>query len=186
MSNAQIERICREFKITDYLRSKGIDPVSRGKRIAYHCPLPDHKKDNTPSFFVTETPTGELYKCFGCGAGGGIVSLVRIMENHKSNGAVIRKLAKIMNVNLDYIADTTSLEPTAESVMCQFCEEDYLAIIIANSAKEFIKANWKDEDAVNKILMVYQQMDKLIQEGKESDLIKILEKLTHAIESYES
>jgi len=187
VSNPQIDQICRSYKITDYLRSKGIEPVSRGKRTKYHCMLPNHSKDKTASFFVTEMPDGaEVFKCFGCGAGGGIITVVRMMENHKSNGSVVRKLAKILNLNLDHIADTTFIEPSPESILSQFCEEDEFSFHIANTAKEFIKANWNSEDAVNKIAMVYKQMDQMIEEGREKELVELFEKLVHAIEDYES
>lgn len=185
--NPQIEYICKESKITDYLRSKGIEPVSRGKNLKYHCMLPNHSKDNTPSFYVTKTPDGvELFKCFGCGAGGGIVSIIREMEHHKSNGSVIRKLARTLNINLEYIADTTSIEPSSDFIVSQFCEEDELTIYIADTIKEFIKANWNNEDAINKISMIYKQVDEMIEEGRENELIQLFSKLTNAIETYES
>ena len=185
--SAQIDQICQSYKIVGYLQSKGIEPTFRGKKTRYRCMLPNHTKDNTPSFYVTEMPDGrEVFKCFGCGASGGIIALIRMMENHKSNGVVIRKLAKILHLNLDYIADTSSIEPSPELVLNRFCEEDGFSFHIANTAKEYIKANWTSEDAVNKIAMVYRQIDQMIEEGREKEIVALFEKLIHAIETYES
>jgi len=184
--NDQLQQICRDYKITDYLTSKGIEPFSTGKKVRYHCMLPDHPKDNTPSFYVTSSENGQLFKCFGCGAGGGIVSLIRIMEGHKSNGFVVRKLARVMGIKLDGGIEISAFEPSAEAVMTQFCMEDELSIYVANLAKQFIKTHGYSEDAVNKVALIYEQIDKMIEEGKNDQLITMLRTLKNAIEDYES
>ncbi len=60
------------------------------------CPFHNEK---TPSFVVS--PQKQIYHCFGCGAGGGVIKFVQEIE-HISFPEAIEKLASIKNITLDY------------------------------------------------------------------------------------
>jgi hypothetical protein len=67
MSSLLIDHILRTHKITDYLRSKGINPdgPERNGKLFYKCPI--HTGDNTPSFVVyTQSGEFENFWCYGC------------------------------------------------------------------------------------------------------------------------
>src|SRR5262245_19808171 len=56
-------------------RELGDPPGRRGARAQrpwWHCPF---HEDPNPS--LTSTPDGKRYRCFGCGAGGDVIDLVR-------------------------------------------------------------------------------------------------------------
>ena len=86
-----IQEILRNSKITEYLREKGIEPVSdAGGRWKYLCPL---HEERTPSFFVYEEKEVQHCKCFGCGFFGDIINVKMAFEK-RSQGQVIFDLAE--------------------------------------------------------------------------------------------
>lgn len=86
----QITELCRRVKITDYLNNRGVQLFQRGNRWSCKCPLPTHD-DHTPSCYIRTLPDGtELFKCFGCGAGGNIITLMASIEN-TLRGAIVKK-----------------------------------------------------------------------------------------------
>jgi DNA primase len=86
----QISEICRRVKIVDYLRQKGVNLIKGGNRWRCLCPFPDHK-DHDPSFYIRTAPDGaEIFKCFGCGKSGNILSLISGIEG-ESKGKVVKK-----------------------------------------------------------------------------------------------
>ncbi len=75
-----------------------------GARYVGRCPF---HEERTPSFSVN--PVEKLYYCFGCGAGGDLITFVKETENVDFGGAV-EWLAERFRVSLEY--EETS--PTAE------------------------------------------------------------------------
>lgn len=100
-----VEQICKKYKITDYLASKGIQPTNRQEhRIAYCCPLHD---DKHPSFMVYwDENICENYFCFGCNRSGNLVSLYAALE-HLSWEQVIEVLGRGISVSSDHRLDVT-------------------------------------------------------------------------------
>jgi len=100
-----VDQICKKYKITDYLASKGIQYTNRHEhRIAYHCPL---HNDENPSFMVYwDEETYENYYCFGCLRGGRVISLYAALE-HMSWEQVIDVLGKGINISSDHRLDVT-------------------------------------------------------------------------------
>jgi len=94
----KIEKILENKSITDYLQSRNILPSgkqSNGK-IKYKCPI---HNDLDPSFVVYDDTPQNFY-CYGCGAGGNIIHLVKKLEN-KSTKDVIISLSSDLNISLD-------------------------------------------------------------------------------------
>jgi DNA primase len=80
-------------RIDDVLRDAGITPPANEK-INIPCPLPDHAHSNrksTPSFSVQKS--GQGYRCFGCGAHGGVVELVVALKLARSKKDAVDLLA---------------------------------------------------------------------------------------------
>src|ERR671935_1788105 len=67
-----------------------------GARFIGRCPF---HEERTPSFSVN--PQDNLYYCFGCGAGGDLITFVRETENLDFAGA-IEWLAERTGVQLEY------------------------------------------------------------------------------------
>ena len=185
MSNSQVSTICQKVKISEYLITRGIELIRTGQRTKCKCPLPSHKDDNTPSFYITVTPDGtELYKCFGCGSGGNIISLIRNMEGMK-NGQIINKLAKVLGMKMSpFAADVYVAEPSRDEVISQFCTEDNQCVDLVEYAIEFMNIHGNSRDSVDKISSLYQLLDDLIIKGEEHSISDILDKLHYIINNY--
>ncbi|MFT9486783.1 MAG: CHC2 zinc finger domain-containing protein [Tepidibacillus sp.] len=54
------------------------------------CPFPSHG-EKTPSMFIN--PQKNVFKCFGCGEGGGVIKFISLLEN-KSEQEVLKSLTK--------------------------------------------------------------------------------------------
>jgi len=86
----QISEICRRIKITDYLAKRGVDFIRRGNRYCCKCPLPTHD-DHSPSCYIRVMPDGaEVFKCFGCGESGNIITLLAAIDG-ESKGKIVKK-----------------------------------------------------------------------------------------------
>lgn len=77
--------------ISDYVALK-----KAGKNYKGLCPFHTEK---TPSFSVA--PDKQLFHCFGCGAGGNVITFVSKIENI-SPGEAIRQLAERLNIRLSF------------------------------------------------------------------------------------
>jgi DNA primase len=77
ISPATIQQIMARADITDVVGSF-VKLKKRGTNLLGLCPFHNEK---TPSFTVS--PSKEIYKCFGCGKSGNLVSFV--MEHEKYN-----------------------------------------------------------------------------------------------------
>ncbi len=85
LNTAQVEHIIEEYV---NLKRRGVNMIGL-------CPFHDEK---TPSFTVS--PSKNIYKCFGCGKGGGSVQFVMEHDN-LSFPEAIRFLAKKYNIELE-------------------------------------------------------------------------------------
>jgi DNA primase len=90
----QISEICRKIKITDYLAKRGVELIRRGNRFCCCCPMPGHD-DHSPSCYIRVMPDGaEVFKCFGCGESGNIITLIAALENESKSKVVKKSLLK--------------------------------------------------------------------------------------------
>jgi len=74
------DRIKAILDIPTVLGWYGVDRKGHGN---ISCPLGTHRDDN-PSFSVYDND--KAFKCFGCGVGGDVITLVRIMGNYATAG----------------------------------------------------------------------------------------------------
>ena len=84
-NTAQVEHIIEEY----------VNLKRRGVNLIGLCPFHDEK---TPSFTVS--PSKNIYKCFGCGKGGGPVQFL-MDHDHLSYPEAIRNLAAKYNIELE-------------------------------------------------------------------------------------
>lgn len=96
---SDIERVIDAVSIVDVVEDY-VKLSRRGANYVGLCPFHDEK---TPSFSVSESK--RLYKCFGCGKGGNVLSFVMEAE-HLSFPEAVRFLAKRGNVTLQEREDT--------------------------------------------------------------------------------
>jgi DNA primase len=101
-------RICGHFirRIIDTsdivsILGKYLHLKSDSRRYWAHCPFHEDKK---PSFVIS--PEKKTYYCFGCGASGNALSFLKLYLDISFTDAV-RHLAKILNIEIDYIANNS-------------------------------------------------------------------------------
>ncbi len=93
LSDADIARVRAEHSLVDVLARLGIDPPARWDGASDYmisCPRPGHR-DSTPSCIVH--PQTDRWNCFGCGAHGDVLELVRQVERVTS----LRTIAEILD-----------------------------------------------------------------------------------------
>ena len=79
--HAQIERVIGEFVS---LKKAG------ARELVGLCPF---HREKSPSFTVT--PNKQLYKCFGCDAGGDVFSFIQRIEGLSSFSDAVKRVAEI-------------------------------------------------------------------------------------------
>ena len=94
ISEQTIEQIRSVADITDVIGSY-VQLKKRGRNFIGLCPFHGEK---TPSFSVS--PDKQIYKCFGCGAGGGVINFIMAHEQLEFVESV-KFLADRYNVELD-------------------------------------------------------------------------------------
>lgn len=173
-----LDEICRKVRITDYLEAKGHELSRAGNRVRCRCPLPDHD-ERTPSFYIGEFEDGaQFFKCFGCDASGNTITLIRLMEGKKSNGAVLRDLAREHGVEMKgFEPDRVRLEPLPEDVLMHFCEIEYPALNIAAYGRAFLECMGNTDDSVNKVSRLYKRLDRMLELGNAEGVERIYEQM---------
>jgi DNA primase len=70
-TESELERIRSGVPLVRVMEDGGIELKRQGKDYVCHCPF---HEDKTPSLVVT--PSKNLFHCFGCGVGGGVIDWV--------------------------------------------------------------------------------------------------------------
>lgn len=106
-----------------------------GKNFIGLCPF---HKEKTPSFIVDSK--AQLYHCFGCGAGGDVISFIMKAENLSFMESV-ELLAKKVGYNLKFIESKDNEEPDSRKKLFELNElaKKYFNYVLFNS-KNGIKA----------------------------------------------
>ena len=94
ISQQTIEQVTTIANVVDVV-SEYVDLKQAGRSFKGLCPFHDEK---TPSFSVNADKG--IYKCFGCGAGGGAVNFIMQADNLEFPDAII-KLANMFKKNFE-------------------------------------------------------------------------------------
>jgi len=112
-----------------------------GARFQGRCPF---HEERTPSFSVN--PVEKLYYCFGCGAGGDLITFVRETENVDFAGA-IEWLAERYRIDLDYEESSPAADRARErrerllkllEQAAAFYEQHLLSSSAAGDARDYL------------------------------------------------
>ena len=82
--DTELERLKAEVKIEALATARGLDLSRQGTNLVARCPF--HEGDDTPSLHIT--PSKNLFRCFGCGAGGDVIAWVSKTEGVSFRHAV--------------------------------------------------------------------------------------------------
>lgn len=140
IDKATIDRI---FSVTDIVEVVGDFITLKRKGVNYTACCPFHS-EKTPSFIVS--PAKGLYKCFGCGKGGGAVSFV--MEHEKlTYPEALKWLAHKYNIEIQ------EKEQTAADVERN---NDRESMLVLNSwAETFFESQMRETDVGRAIGLSY-------------------------------
>lgn len=167
--------ICQRVKITDYLQSRGVELIKSGKRFKCRCPLPEHPDDNTPSFWIGDFPDGgQYFKCFGCGEGGNLFSLIRLVEG-KSNKQIFKEFADKFGLKLGPYDPGMRIDPLPEDILERFCEQEAEAHSVIGYARRYVQDRDGCEDAINKVSRLYKKLDRLMEDGDTDGIHAVME-----------
>ena len=135
-----IDQIKLNYKISDYLSERGINPssISGGNKV-YNCPLPGHRNDKSPSFYIYDKGDYEDFYCYGCSSGGTIIQFVAEYENLGIR-KVIERFSDGIGINIEDIMDALILEITSESDRPSPKEAVELAFCLNKSLHDYLKA----------------------------------------------
>ena len=122
--------------IGGYLPLKKVGKYYRGV-----CPF---HPDKSPSFYVS--PERQVYHCFGCGAGGSVISFVMQFEKVDFPEAV-RILAKRVNIQVQVEHVSTKYQPLYDA--CEFAARFFTRQLAKYTVavNYFLKRGMKDETA---------------------------------------
>ncbi len=95
----ELDRIKSEVSVQRLVEASGVELKKAGKDLRGKCVL--HEGDNEPSLFVT--PAKNLWRCFGCGQGGGPIDWVI-----KTRGVSFRHAVEILKADPSLAAGAAS------------------------------------------------------------------------------
>ena len=167
-----IGAILKEKKITDFLESRGINPVREsGNRLSYLCPI--HEGDTAPSFIVFTDGEYQTYKCFGCHSGRDIINLLCDLDH-----IPIKQAISILLHGIDVIQEDITSSLIAEAVNIWTGNVDHsneleMSMLKSGSFCRMHLNKNNDDEEINFFLNMYQIMDNIIRIGDVGDLEKI-------------
>ncbi|MFZ1326354.1 MAG: CHC2 zinc finger domain-containing protein [Candidatus Contendobacter sp.] len=108
--DAELDRLKSEVSLEQLIEGRGIALKPRGADLVGLCPF---HADREPSLVVT--PSKNLWHCFGCGLGGGVIDWVM-----KSEGVSFRHAVALLKEGLPgltAIVGSAGLDPSASSLL---------------------------------------------------------------------
>lgn len=156
---SKADKICSELKIIDVMQFYGIQFNSRGFA---NCPFHNEK---TPSLKTHDNH----YKCFGCGASGGVIDFVMEMYGINFHQAIMR-------LSIDFNLGLTSKRPTRQERI----EES------ENRRIETALQTWRGnlQEDYKTLCMVHSILYKRMLKG-EQWLSKYLERLSDLLDTFD-
>ncbi|KGM46333.1 CHC2 zinc finger domain-containing protein [Neobacillus niacini] len=82
------EEVKKRLDILEVANQEGLHLKKTGRNYFANCPF---HSENTPSFSIS--PTKQIFKCFSCGKGGNVITLLAALRGVK-NGEIIYQYAK--------------------------------------------------------------------------------------------
>lgn len=177
----ELDLIAKKYKITDFLKERGINCASHdGDKYRYHCPLPSHKNDKTPSFFIYDKNNKQDFYCYGCKHAGGIVQFVSAYEQISFKES-LQKLLQGFDIKIDDVIDHLLKELIIyNDDDAQNEKKDLLiadSLYIANHMYSFLqKVNFNTDD-LRRAEHVFEIADNLVYIENDKDLRKLAENL---------
>ena len=135
ISEQSIENVRQAADIIEVVSSH-VELKQRGRNFFGLCPFHSEK---TPSFSVN--PDKQIYKCFGCGAGGGSINFVMEIENLEF-ADTIKRLAQTFNIKLDIQGGDSKKYADLKSQLIaihQFATQYYQKILLSENGKDALK-----------------------------------------------
>ena len=135
ISEQSIENVRQAADIVEVVSSH-VELKQRGRNFFGLCPFHSEK---TPSFSVN--PDKQIYKCFGCGSGGGSINFVMEIENLEFADA-IKRLAQTFNITLDIQGGDSKKYADLKSQLIaihQFATQYYQKILLSENGKDALK-----------------------------------------------
>lgn len=169
-----IKAILKEKKITDFLESRGIEPIREsGNRLSYLCPI--HEGDSSPSFIVFTDGEYQTYKCFGCHSGQDIINLLCDLD-HMSLKQAIGVLLNGISIVQEDITDSF-INETAKIIEGKLKDSKELEIAMLKSGvfcRDYLK-KYNDEEEINFFIKIYEVIDRIIRSGDIKDVEAVYE-----------
>lgn len=144
-----------QFKIVDYLASKGIQPAGqKAGEILYYSPL---KAERTPSFFVN--PTKNRFNDFSTGEKGDIFRLVSLLEgtDFKTSLRLLQNLKNASAFSFSGQAEFNAISPATPATLYNVAGENLGKVTILNVLpitkevlKQYVKGRGIDLDLARK------------------------------------
>ncbi|MCS6984620.1 MAG: DNA primase [Leptospiraceae bacterium] len=149
MGDAQ--RLLQAIPLESYI-GRYVSLKRRGRNLWGLCPF---HREKTPSFAVS--PERGIFKCFGCGKGGNLITFVQLYEN-VDFPAALRILADFAGIKLSSFAFET---PTQDSerkeilALLEWVKEEYRQALVGSPAQEYLRQRGVSQDAISHFEMGY-------------------------------
>ena len=147
MPDSQIEEIKSKVDIVELI-SEYVDLKRAGRNFKGLCPFHGEK---TPSFMVT--PEIQIYKCFGCGAGGDAIRFIMDYEKMEF-GEALKFLADKVGVKLkpiagSYVANQKDDLFKANSTIASFYHYLLKSHVLGKDAREYLKGRGVTDESID-------------------------------------
>jgi len=123
----QLEEIKSKIDIVDFI-SKHITLKKAGRNFKALCPF---HKEKTPSFVIS--PERQIFKCFGCSAGGDVFKFMMLF-NGLSFGEAVRELAKRAGVTLRRFRPSEDYEEKEKLLAINHLAAEYYHFVLTKHA----------------------------------------------------
>ena len=175
ITEQSIEKVRQAADIVEVV-SGYVDLKQKGRNFFGLCPFHNEK---TPSFSVN--PEKQIYKCFGCGAGGGSINFIMALDNLEFVDAV-KHLAENYNVILDIKGGESKNYRDLKSQIISMHQiaanyyQDSLKSKNGQEALTYLKERGLTQDMIDKFKIGFSP-------DSFSDLLEILRKESYSAEA---
>ena len=160
-SKEDISRVRAALSIVDYLGRQGVAFKQTGANFTALCPL---HSERSPSFHVNTA--ANTFHCFGCGAGGDIISLVQQLESLSFVGAMqfLAEETGIVLQNIENDAEYESLKRLyrACDLASKYFREQYVALPDTHPAKLNLSERGLGDEAAKDLTVGFAPMTGLL------------------------